>query len=138
FVNIEDQGIPRALAGLTGYGISVMQALAHGHGVVRVSGAAAQGIVELIRGLLSLHPSRHTAPKVPQDLSGDRPESGEELTTAMMCVVAQGKEASVGQFWLDGKLLRVRRADGKPFYKDPIYESIRATLGRLALLIRDP
>src|SRR5439155_6165582 len=115
-----------------------MQALAHGHNMIQASGAAAQGIVDLIRGLLSLHPRRHTAPKVPQDLSGDRPEAGEELTTAMMCVVAQGKEAAVGQFWLDGKLLRARRADGKPFYKDPIYESIRTTLGKLALLIRDP
>lgn len=138
FVNVEDQGIPRALAGLTGYGVPIMQALAHGHSVIQVGAAGVQGILELVRGLLSLHPRRHTAPQRPGDLSGDRPEAGDELTAQMMCVVAQGKEASLGQFRLEGGMLRVRRTDGKAFHEDPVYASIRAALARLADLIRDP
>jgi len=43
-----------------------------------------------------------------------------------------GREASVGQFSLDASgNLRLKRADGKQFFEDPIYDEIRASLDRV-------
>ncbi len=54
----------------------------------------------------------------------------------MMCVVAQGRESSVGQFRLgEGpgeSPLRVKRTDNLSFTQDPIFAEIRASLERLA------
>src|SRR5436309_14352306 len=69
----------------------------------------------------------------------DEFKSEDEFTHNMMCVVAQGREASIGQFSL-GKSsressLRVARPGNTPFWDDPIYDEIRKTLGRVAPLI---
>jgi choline dehydrogenase-like flavoprotein len=135
FCNLEDQGMPKALGGLVGYGIPLMQSLAHGEGV---PGAVLAKLADLIQGLAALRPQRHSRPTQPEDLSGDRPEAGDELTAKMMCVVAQGKEAANGKFRLEGDLLRLSRTDGRRFVDDPIYGSIRGLLSKLAPLIRDP
>jgi cholesterol oxidase len=63
-------------------------------------------------------------------------KSEDEFTNNMMCIVAQGREASVGQFrlgmkWWDSPL-RVSRTDGLSFTQDPIVKEISATLDRLA------
>jgi len=66
-------------------------------------------------------------------------ESEDELTSHMMCVVAQGREASLGQFRLGRSRretpLRLTRTDGKAFHQDPIYGEIRASLTRLATVL---
>ena len=63
-------------------------------------------------------------------------QSEDEMTSRMMCVVAMGRDASVGQFRLgtgSGETrLRVKRTDNLAFHQDPIYEEIRKTLDRLA------
>jgi cholesterol oxidase len=72
---------------------------------------------------------------------GDIFRSEDEVAAKMMCVVGMGREESVGEFRLGGSgesSLRIKRADGQPFYKDPIYEEIRKSLARLAPVLRDP
>jgi choline dehydrogenase-like flavoprotein len=137
FHNLEDQGIPRTLAGLIGYGVPVMQTLAHGRELASIGGTL-QGLSQLVRGLLGLHPPRHNPPTSAEDLSGSRPEASEELTAMMMCVVAQGKDAAAGKFRLEGDQLRVERTDGLTFSQDPIYTTIRSRLSQLAGVLRPP
>jgi choline dehydrogenase-like flavoprotein len=59
-----------------------------------------------------------------------------------MLVVGMGREASVGQFRLGKGLgdtpLRVKRTDGKEFFQDPVYDDIKASLDRLADILRSP
>ena len=66
------------------------------------------------------------------DMSADRPESEDELTARMMCVVAQGKDDANGQFRLENNRLRMARTDGKRFHDDQIYKAIDETLDKLA------
>jgi cholesterol oxidase len=133
FHTLEDQGIPPSFATLFGEGLPLMQKL--------VDDGAGGGF--LLRAIL-----RYLKQRVPRALKeifrnnlirADFFKSEEERIQNVMCVVAMGREASVGQFRL-GKAgettLRVARADGKSFWDDPVYDAIRASLGRLAKKLR--
>jgi choline dehydrogenase-like flavoprotein len=69
-------------------------------------------------------------------MSADRGEAEDELTAHIMCVVAQGKDDANGRLRLENDRLRLARADGKPYYKDPIYTDIKETLHQLAVKLR--
>ena len=135
FHNVEDQGIPRSLSALTGYGSKVMQRLANDDGAERYVHAISEALTAA-RQIFGISPPRVYPARSPSDMSTDRPEAEDELTATMMCVVAQGKDAADGQFWLEGGRLRVKKQGGKEFHKDPIYESISHTLERLAEQLR--
>ncbi len=136
FHNVEDQGIPRSLAALTGYGFQVMQALARGDGRFRRLPQTIVGFFNALHEIFTLNPRRKYPSLSPQDMSGDRPESEDELTAKTMCVVVQGKDDAIGQFRLEDNQLRVMRSDGKAFHEDGIYKQIHDTLDRLAALLR--
>ena len=136
FHNIEDQGIPRSLAALIGYGMPVIQGLFRGHETLLKLPGTFLGIFGALRNLFSPYPKRRTLPTQPEDLSGHRPDSEDEFTASMMCIAAQGKDQANGQFRLERDRLRVRRTDGRSFAEDPIYRTLRATLARLAEKLR--
>jgi choline dehydrogenase-like flavoprotein len=131
FHNVEDQGVPRALASLVGHGVPVIQRLASGNYVGSLLGG-----IKLLHKVTETQPERRQAAAVPADMSADRPESEDELTSRMMCVVAQGKDDAAGRFWLERGRLRVARPDGVAFHEDKIYDEIEATLDRLAQRLR--
>jgi len=135
FHNIEDQGVPRSLAALTGYGVEAMQKLAEDEGVERFF-TGLGGALTALNQIFSRTPVRTYAASGPTDLSADRPESEDELTARMMCVVAQGKDDANGQFRLEDNRLRMARTDGKRFHDDDIYKSIDETLDKLADKLR--
>ena len=132
FHTIEDNGIPRALTAVVGFGIPVLRAVSAGGGQDRGFGLSLRVLGEFLKklrkdiGCLLKHPKHRP----------DILRSEDEVTARMMCVAAMGREASIGQFRLgksdDETELRVSRTDGKQFYEDPIYEEIRATLARMA------
>jgi choline dehydrogenase-like flavoprotein len=132
FHTLEDQGIPPALATLVGVGEPFIRSLAAGRrGVIWVIFAAV---------LFGLRRLKHyfTAFRNNFRLRQDIFESEDEITNKMLCVVAMGREASVGQFRLGGPgetPLRISRTDGKKFHEDPIYDEIRNTLSRLAKVV---
>ncbi|RYF13616.1 MAG: hypothetical protein EOO30_20790 [Comamonadaceae bacterium] len=133
FHQIEDQGVPRALGALTGYGVPVIQKLADGDGIDALADA-----LEAARKIFVRRPAR-SYPKIgPGDLSTDRGEGEDELTKNIMCVVAQGKDDANGRLRLEDDRLRLARADGKRYHEDPIYAEIRATLDRFAEKLRAP
>jgi hypothetical protein len=129
---VEDQGIPRALASVIGFGVPLLRSLANGR--------SSQPRILVVWTLLLWLWRRaiHYLRAFVRDASErqDVFESEDELTANMMCVVAQGREASVGQFRLGRTRretpLRLTRTDGKAFHQDPIYSEIRASLDRLA------
>lgn len=135
FHNVEDQGVPRSLAALTGYGVEVMQRLAEDDGVDRFFGAIG-GTLTALNQIFASQPVRTYPARSAADLSADRPESEDELTARMMCVVAQGKDDANGQFRLENDRLRMARTDGKRFHDDDIYKAIDATLDKLAEQLR--
>ena len=135
FHNVEDQGVPRSLAALTGYGVEVMQKLAEGRGVERFFDGLG-GALGAANQIFSSTPVRTYKASGAADLSADRPESEDELTARMMCVVAQGKDDANGQFRFEDDRLRMARTDGKRFYQDDIYRAIDDTLGKLAEKLR--
>lgn len=135
FHNVEDQGVPRSLSALTGHGFDVMQRLAHDDGTERYLHAISEAL-KAAREIFALSPRRTYPANSAPDMSADRPESEDELTAKMMCVVVQGKDAADGKFWLEGGRLRVKKQDGKQFHEDEIYSSIRNTLDRLAEQLR--
>jgi len=140
FHQVEDQGIPRSLSALTGYGFKVMRGLANDDNRVDKLVDAIGRSLDALQDIFSRSPDR-TYPRYknsPADMSTDRPELEDELTSRIMCVVSQGKDAAVGRFRLEGGQLRVRRDDGLEFYQDPIYKSIDATLDALAEKLRPP
>ena len=137
FHQIEDQGVPRALGALTGYGVPVIQRLADGDGVDRYLGALGDAL-EASRKIFTRRPVR-SYPKIGAgDMSTDRGEAEDELTSNVMCIVAQGKDDANGRFRLEDDRLRLERPDGKRFHDDPIYVEIRATLDRFAEKLREP
>jgi choline dehydrogenase-like flavoprotein len=135
FHNIEDQGVPRSLAALTGHGVPVIQTMAHDDGVERYFDALG-GALKAMHGIFTRAPDRTYGATGAADLSADRPESEDELTARVMCVVAQGKDDANGQFRLEDNRLRLQRTDGKTFHQDPIYTDIKLTLDRLAQRLR--
>jgi choline dehydrogenase-like flavoprotein len=129
---VEDQGIPRALASTVGFGVPLLRSLSKGRDqqprllvVWSILLWFWHRCVHYVRAFFRNYRER-------QDVF----ESEDELVANMMCIVAQGREASVGQFRLGTGTgespLRLKRIDGKAFHQDPIYDSIRATLDRLA------
>lgn len=135
FHQVEDQGIPRSLSPLVGHGMPVIQKLAAGEGIDRYVLALGDALRATHR-MFTARPPRSYAATGPTDLSADRPELEEELTTRMMCIVAQGKDAANGRLRLEDDRLRLERTDGKRYHEDPIYDEIRKTLDRLAEQLR--
>jgi choline dehydrogenase-like flavoprotein len=136
FHTLEDQGIPPALASVVGVGVPLIRSLGNGrHGKPFVLWAifrwAIKRAIHFCRVFFINFRER-------QDIF----ESEDELTNKMMCVVAMGREASVGQFSLGSgpreTPLRVKRADRILFHKDPIYEEIRKSLARLERQLSPP
>jgi cholesterol oxidase len=133
FHNVEDQGIPPAIASIVSRGVPFVHKLAGSrHNLFFIVWTAFwrawHGLVNFITAFF-----RNAA--VRQDIF----ETDDEVLAKMLCVVAQGREAAVGQFRLGTSArdtcLRVKREDGKEFWQDPIYKEIDATLARLAPLI---
>jgi choline dehydrogenase-like flavoprotein len=135
FHQIEDQGVPRALGPLTGYGMPVIQKLANGEGLDRYV-AALGDAMKAAQDIFTRKPVRSYSKIGPGDLSTDRGEAEDELTAHIMCIVAQGKDDANGRFRLEDDRLRVERTDGKRFHEDPIYTEIGATLDKLAEKLR--
>ena len=135
FHQIEDQGVPRALGALTGYGVPVIQRLADGEGIDRYLAALGEAL-EASRKIFARRPVRTYPKSGAGDLSTDRGEAEDELTANIMCIVAQGKDDANGRFRLEDDRLRLERTDGKRYHDDPIYGEIRATLDRLAEKLR--
>lgn len=130
FHTLEDQGIPPALASVTGAGVPLIRSLANGNqGILFIIWAV---LLWLIRRAIHYCRAFLINFRERQDVF----ESEDELTNKTMCVVAMGREASVGKFRLGGgpgeSPLRVSRTDGKKFHQDPIYDEIRSSLARLA------
>ena len=135
FHNVEDQGVPRALAALTGHGVPVIQKLAQGEGIERYVEALG-GALKAMQQIFTRTPDRTYPATAAADLSADRPEAEDELTARVMCVVAQGKDDANGQFRLEGGRLRLQRTDDKTFHEDKIYTDIKLTLDKLAQRLR--
>gem|GEM_PF-755260 len=133
FHTIEDQGLPPATASVVGEGEPLIRALSEGsEGAAFITRALYRYFKKRVRQLLrELFTNSRDR--------GDFFRSEEEIAANMMCVVAMGREASVGQFSLGRKgetPLRIKRADDKPFWDDPIYKAISDTLDRLAAKMR--
>ena len=128
FHTLEDQGIPPALATLVGVGEPFIRSLAAGRrGLLWVIVAALRFALRRLGNYWTAFWNNF---RQRQDIF----ESEDEITNKMMCVVAMGREASVGQFRLGGPgetPLRISRTDGKKFHEDPIYDAIRTSLARL-------
>jgi len=135
FHQIEDQGVPRALGPLTGYGMPVIQRLAEGGGIGRYLAAAGDAL-KAANEIFTRRPVRSYPRIGASDLSTDRGEAEDELTAHIMCIVAQGKDDANGRFRLENDRLRLERTDGKRYHEDPIYDEIRATLDRFAEKLR--
>ena len=135
FHQIEDQGVPRALGPLTGYGMPVIQTLAEGGGIGRYLAAAGDAL-RAAHDIFTRRPVRSYASIGAGDLSTNRGEAEDELTAHIMCVVAQGKDDANGRLRLEDDRLRLERTDGKRYHDDPIYGEIRATLDRFAEKLR--
>ena len=139
FHTIEDNGIPRALASLTGFAVPALQnvTLAHGN----------RGGFRLMLSLSPMIISRlwqsAWAPfkmiyKILFRKDGTRDSyliSEDEMLANMMCVAVIGRSAADAEFSLGGRgetPLRVKRQKGAPFTEDPIYSEIQGTLDTLA------
>jgi cholesterol oxidase len=133
FHTIEDQGIPPAFASMFGEGLPLMQKL--------VNDGAGGGF--LLRAIF-----RYARKRIPQLIKeiwrnnlvrADFFKSEEERIQNVMCVVAMGRESSMGEFRLGGigeTALRITKPGGKAFWDDPVYDAIRASLSRLAKVLR--
>jgi choline dehydrogenase-like flavoprotein len=135
FHQLEDQGVPRALGALTGYGVPVIQTLANGEGVERYLAALGEAL-KAAQEIFARTPVRSYPASTPADMSADRGEAEDELTANIMCVVAQGKDDANGRFRLENDRLRLERADGKRYHEDPIYADIKTTLDQFAAKLR--
>jgi cholesterol oxidase len=133
FHTIEDQGIPPAFASMFGEGLPLMQKL--------VTDGAGGGL--LLHAVL-----RYAGKRIPQLIQeiwrnnlvrADFFKSEEERIQNVMCVVAMGRESSTGVFRLGGigeTPLRITKPGDKAFWDDPVYDAIRASLSRLARVLR--
>jgi len=133
FHTLEDQGIPPALASVTGEGLPLMQKL--------VDDGAGGGL--LLRAICRY--ARKRIPQLIKEIWRDNLEradffkSEEERISNVMCIVAMGRESSVGEFRL-GKggetSLRISKPGGKKFWDDPVYVAIVDSLKQLAAKLR--
>ena len=132
FHTVEDNGIPRALASLTSFGVPTLQKITLDHGN--------RGGFFLVLSLLPKIAKRFwriaRAPFINDRTRQDTLESEDEMLANMMCVAVIGRSAADGQFSLGrGRRetpLRVMRPDGMQFKDDPIYGAIGATLDEFA------
>jgi cholesterol oxidase len=118
FHTLEDQGIPPAFASLAGFGLPVIRSLSKGRNK-HLFVLWAIFLWVLKRGLPSVRRLLNFRKRPPTFKSED------ELSSNMMCVVAMGREAAMGQFRLGGfqeTSLRVQRTDNKRFHEDPVYD----------------
>lgn len=130
FHTLEDQGIPRSTSTLLGWGMPILRALSRGRGnrhetlalVWHLKGPAWRWLKNYARAIFS-------------DDDAERRNgvfrSEDEVTANMICVVGAGRDQADGVFRLGKRgetTLRVQRASGEPFHKDPIYTEIRASL----------
>ena len=133
FHTIEDQGIPPAMASIFGDGLPLMQRL--------VEDGAGGGL--LVRAIL-----RYARKRIPQLIReiwrnnrerADFYKSEEERISNVMCVVAMGRDSSLGEFRL-GKRgetpLRISLPGGGNFWDDDIYKHIKASFKKLAKTFR--
>ncbi len=133
FHTLEDQGIPPALASVAGEGLPLMQKL--------VDDGAGGGL--LFRAVW-----RYAMKRIPQLIKevwrdnrerADFFKSEEERISNVMCVVAMGRESSLGEFRL-GKAgetpLRISKPGGKKFWDDPVYVAVVESLKQLAKKVR--
>jgi choline dehydrogenase-like flavoprotein len=137
FHTIEDNGIPRALSSLAGFGVPMLGSLARG--IV--------GHFKLFVGLALAHWAVKRLPWIVQGLFTDARQrhdyfkSEDEWTDRMMCIAGIGRDEAVGQFRMGTgpgeTTLRVKRADGKRFRDDKIYRAIDQTLDRFARQLSD-
>jgi choline dehydrogenase-like flavoprotein len=138
FHTIEDQGIPRALASVVGAGAPLLRSLSKGRRkplwiVWTITRYARKRLGEYVRA-----PFRNRDERQLQLASED------EQVMNMMCIAAMGRERSTGRLrlgrgWRDTTLRAERRNDGgepERFEDDPIYDEIRASLGRFAEALR--
>jgi choline dehydrogenase-like flavoprotein len=129
FHTVEDQGVPPAFASIVGTGSKLMRHIANARGprftvLLMLIWWFFRRVFSYIAAFFVHHRTR-------------RPEfdADDEATQRMMCIAAMGREASIGVFSLGGRgetPLRVKRADGREFHEDPIYDRIRGSLTRLA------
>jgi cholesterol oxidase len=133
FHTLEDQGIPPALASVAGDGLPLMQKL--------VDDGAGGGL--LIRAIWRYGTKRIT--QLIKEIWRNNREradffkSEEERIQNVMCVVAMGRESSLGEFRLgrSGETpLRISKPGGKKFWDDPVYVAIIASLKQLATKLR--
>jgi cholesterol oxidase len=138
FHTIEDNGIPRALASLAGFGIPTLQTVSAQH--ANKSGLFL--VLSLLPKILKRAWQIIRGPFLNDRKRQDSLISEDEMLANMMCVAAIGRDEAIGQFSLGGRSdtpLRVKRADGKEFKDDPIYDEIRKTLDDFAKkLSNDP
>lgn len=133
FHTLEDQGIPPAMASVFGEGLPLMQKL--------VDDGAGGGF--LFRAVC-----RYAMKRIPQFIKeiwrnnrerADFFKSEEERISNVMCVVAMGRESSLGEFRL-GKsgetTLRISKPGNKKFWDDPVYVAILESLKKLAPKLR--
>lgn len=137
FHTIEDNGIPRVFSSLTGVGIPLARAVTGGR-VKRTRRFIIWAIVKWFfkRFLPDFVGAIFKNANERQKLF----ESEDEYTANMMCIAAMGRDQAIGQFRLGNQgetTLRVARTDGKPFYKDPIYDEIRKSLEHFAKELKD-
>jgi choline dehydrogenase-like flavoprotein len=119
---VEDLGIPRALSSAVGNGIPLAIGIMTGN-----LGGILGAITGLITGAITGQKVDSEKDLAPKD-APKRVLSDDELTMNMMAITASGRDASNGVFSLKGDKLAVKRADGKKFYEDDIYNKIKATL----------
>ena len=133
FHTLEDQGIPPAMASVFGEGLPLMQKLvddgAGGGFLLRaIWRYATKRIRQLIKEIWRNNRER-----------ADFFKSEEERISNVSCVVAMGRESSLGEFRL-GKSgetpLRISKPGGKKFWDDPVYVSILGSLKQLAAKLR--
>ncbi len=134
FHSLEDQGVPKALASIIGYGVPFLHAIADGLGP---KSGRVLDILRLVEGTLVSEVGAYF-----QNARKRQPAffSEDEKTATMMCVVGMGLDAANGKFTL-GKnggetALRLKRTDGKQFHEDSIYDEIRKSLGKLAGVLK--
>jgi cholesterol oxidase len=133
FHTLEDQGIPKALASIIGYGVPFLHAISDGFGprsgpILDILRLVEQRLVSTVSSYFEDSHSR-----------SEEFWSEDEKVAKMMCVVGMGLDQADGTFTLggDGETpLRLRRPEGKKFHEDPIYDAIRGSLAKLAKQLR--
>ena len=133
FHTLEDQGIPPAMASVFGEGLPLMQKLvddgAGGGFLIRaILGYAWRRIPALIKEIWRNNLER-----------ADFFKSEEERISNVMCVVAMGRESSLGELRLGRSgetTLRISKPGNQKFWEDPVYVAIVDSLKRLAKKLR--